>query len=114
MHALGMAALELLKLPPTVPKIKLLLLSDSKFAINIALGNHRPRKAKGLSRAVMSAFLSLRKKHDVTLDWVPGHEGILGNEVADKLAGQATLDNDSNTLDIVSNYARYYGRFADS
>jgi ribonuclease HI len=113
-HAIGIAAIALLKLPPTVPKIKLLILSDSKFAINIALGNHRPRKAKGLSRAVMSAFLSLKKLHDVTLEWVPGHEGVLGNEVADKLAGQATLENDSNTLDIVDSYSRFYGHFADS
>ncbi|KAL1971404.1 hypothetical protein VTN31DRAFT_2380 [Thermomyces dupontii] len=35
------------------------------------------------------------EKHTVTVKWVPGHTGIEGNELADRLARQATLPDTS-------------------
>jgi ribonuclease HI len=81
--------------------------------MNIALGNYRPSKARGLARAVMSTFSCARKKHNITLSWVPGHEGVPGNDTADKLASRATLENTPETPDIIFNFAEFYGAFAN-
>jgi ribonuclease HI len=36
----------------------------------------------------MDALSALAERNEVTLMWVPGHSGILGNEKADELARQ--------------------------
>jgi ribonuclease HI len=46
-----------------------------------------------ISRVVakcLNALSELAHLNEVTLVWVPGHRGILGNEEADKLARQAS------------------------
>ena len=40
---------------------------------------------------------------DVTLQWVPGHAGLDGNETADRLAGEATDESQANVpVDLAS------------
>lgn len=43
---------------------------------------------------------STRKKISITLLWVPGHEGVEGNEEADQLAKRAAEGNSSNKEDL--------------
>jgi len=48
-------------------------------------------KAPITSNWVFLSLHELMEKHTVTVKWVPGHTGIEGNELADRLAQQATL-----------------------
>ena len=98
--------------PPTDPKTKFLILSDSKYAMEIARGKFKPRVSRGLARTVCNVFSILQSIHLITLAWVPGHEGVLGNEVADTLAGQATKGSNHNTPSIIHDYWGYYGKYA--
>jgi len=64
---------------------QILIFSDSQAALKALSGS------KVTSRLVVEcqdALLVLENHNEVTLMWVPGHQGILGNEEADKLARQ--------------------------
>jgi hypothetical protein len=65
----------------------ILIFSDSQAALT-ALGG--PRVASALVTACLSVLPSLSGLNEVTLVWVLGHCGICGNEVANKLARQAS------------------------
>ena len=65
---------------------RILIFSDSQAALK-ALG--RPKVTSGLVAECLDALFALASMNEVTLIWVPGHRGILGNE-ADKLARQAS------------------------
>jgi len=49
-----------------------------------------PKVTSGLVAECLDALSALASLNEVTLTWVPGHRGILGNEEADKLARQAS------------------------
>ena len=49
-----------------------------------------PKVTARLVAECQNALLALADRNEVTLTWVPGHQGILGNEEADKLARQAS------------------------
>jgi ribonuclease HI len=66
---------------------QILIFSDSQTALK------ELRVPKVISRLVaecQDALFALANLNEVTLNWVPGHHGILGNEEADKVARQAS------------------------
>jgi hypothetical protein len=66
---------------------RILILSDSQAALK-ALSSLKV--TSGLVAECLDALSALASLNEVTLIWVPGHCGILGNEEADKLARQAS------------------------
>ena len=68
-------------------KKRILICSDSQAALK-ALGS--PKVTSRLVAECLDALFALSSLNEVTLVWVPGHQGILGNEQADKFARQAS------------------------
>jgi len=66
---------------------RILIFSDSQVALK-ALSS--PKVTSGLVAECLDALFVLASLNEVTLIWVPGHHGILGNKEADKLARQAS------------------------
>ena len=66
---------------------KFLICSDSESSIG-ALSSCKFSSAMVLQ--CFRALETLSEKNDVALTWVPGHSGILGNELADELARKAS------------------------
>jgi ribonuclease HI len=73
------------------------ILSDSQAAIE-ALGKHQITSK--LVWDCPQSLIQLAKRNRVQLIWVPGHEGIVGNEMADHLArtGSEHRSQDLNQL----------------
>ena len=66
---------------------RILIFSDSQAALRALSG---PKVTSRLVEECQEALYALATLNEVTLVWVPGHQGILGNEMADKLARQAS------------------------
>ena len=66
---------------------RILIFSDSQVALKALNG---PKVISRLVEGCQEALSALGALNEVTLVWVPGHHGIIGNEIADKLARQAT------------------------
>ncbi len=62
---------------------KLLIISDSKYAIGMLMKKHRAKKNLKLIAHVKYHFF---KVNGIEIIYTPGHLGIQGNEVADRLA----------------------------
>jgi hypothetical protein len=67
--------------------LQILIFSDSQAALKALNG---PRVTSRLVAECLDALSALADLNNVTLIWVPGHQGICGNEQADKLARQAS------------------------
>jgi ribonuclease HI len=66
---------------------RILIFSDRQAAIKALSG---PKVISRLVEKCQEALFALATRNEVTLAWVPGHRGIPGNEMADKLAKQAS------------------------
>jgi len=66
---------------------QILIFSDSQAALK-ALSSLKVTSA--LVAECLDVLSALASLNEVTVAWVPGHRGILGNEEADKLARQAS------------------------
>jgi ribonuclease HI len=66
---------------------RILIFSDSQAALEALSG---PKVISRLVKECLEALSALATLNEVTLVWVPVHHGILGNEMADKLARQAS------------------------
>lgn len=61
---------------------KVRVLSDSRYVVQTMLGNFRKKSNKDWWEKLDKAA----EKHDITWEWVKGHDGHQIQEVADKLA----------------------------
>ena len=54
--------------------------------------SHRPKQGAGqyILKRIVELHHDLIAKHKITLHWIPAHEGIPGNELADVMAKEAT------------------------
>ena len=75
-----------------------LVLSDSLLAINFAKGKFQPKKDKELAGFLRRSYFGTKEFCDITLEWVPGHMGVQGNEIADELAGRAAKNSQDYDL----------------
>jgi hypothetical protein len=66
---------------------RILIFSDSQAASKALSG---PKVISTLVEECQEPLSALATINEVTLIWVPGHHGIFGNEMADKLARQAS------------------------
>jgi ribonuclease HI len=66
---------------------RILIFSDNQAALKALSG---PKVISRLVEECQEALSALATINEVTLVWVPGHHGILGNEMAVKLARQAS------------------------
>lgn len=66
--------------------------SDSKAALQALANPHKRKSGQGIVRSVLTTAQALKESLQInfTLQWVPSHCGIHGNEEADKLARAAT------------------------
>ena len=74
---------------PLILNEDVVILSDSKSGI-MALGNHRTRSYSSASNQILRLANILKDNlNSLTLQWVPSHVGLSGNEKADELAREA-------------------------
>ena len=70
-----------------------LILSDSLLAINFAKGKFQAKKDRTIADYLRKTYYDIKGLCDLTLEWVPGHMGVRGNEFADDLAGRAAKNS---------------------
>ena len=76
-----------------------ILYSDSKYVVDsVEKGWLFDWEKKGFKNRVNSdlwiRFLKVYRQHNVKMEWVKGHNGHPENEICDKLAVEARLNND--------------------
>jgi len=72
--------------------VKYIVYSDNQAGLyRLMTPSDKPGQSQQI-RAIVATKAILAKGASVELVWVPGHKNILGNEIADKLAKQATFE----------------------
>jgi ribonuclease HI len=94
LYAIGMA-LERVSSEALVGTIKpgtqVAVLTDSEYTLGVVSGTMAPKTNQELINWVKGKLAFVRNTNPVELHWVPGHNGVEGNEKADKLAQDAAL-----------------------
>jgi ribonuclease HI len=83
-------------------KRSILIAIDNQAAIRALTGNSR-QPGQYLLDAILNRMQQLKRNRrhlTIHLEWSPGHEGIQGNEVADRLAKRASAGDTSNNSDL--------------
>ena len=78
------------------PAQPLYLFTDNRAAIKAAIGAKTPWWCAKEAIELRRAMRTIAESRRVTCFWVPGHGGVLGNEVADRLARRGATGDDSD------------------
>jgi ribonuclease HI len=71
------------------PGTQMAVLTDSEYSLGVLTGTMTPKSNLELINWVKNKLAHVRKSNPVEFHWVPGHNGIEGNEKADRLAQDA-------------------------
>ena len=75
----------------TIPCKLLKVFSDSKSTVGILTLNWKDTSYRDVTKDIRKIIKQLQQRNVlVEIDWTPGHSSIAGNEVADRLAKEAT------------------------
>ena len=99
LSAIAEAALHALETTPPTTAIKIRY--DSKWAANIARGKWHPKKHHEHVRITRDLITLLEDKYELIWEWVKGHSGDPGNDLADAAADKGVEEDHTN-------YHRYH------
>ena len=79
-----------------MPKGHYVILSDSKSSL-LLLTNRKLKAYEKSTWTIQSQMVKfLKEGWNVHIQWIPGHSGIKGNDLADKLANEGRLEVENN------------------
>ena len=95
LYAIGVAIEAALREPrPTNGELlRVTILSDSNYALGCVFGTWESKTNAALAQSVKDILLASSSHLSVSAHWVPGHCGVLGNELADRAAVRGSLES---------------------
>jgi ribonuclease HI len=78
---------------------RVLVFSDSSFAINVVVKGSSSGGSKALAHWARKAYRRLLRRCTLEVHWIRGHSAVDGNEIADELAGLAAKDSEDASAD---------------
>ena len=70
------------------PREPIVIHSDSRYAVDIIRNGSRSTTNSAIRNIMIHLWKRTREAYDVRIEWVRGHSMNVGNELADKLAGE--------------------------
>ena len=80
---------------------KVIIHPDSKYAMGIAQGLFFPRENVLMAKLLRHLYGVVQRVFDVSLSWTKGHDGDLGNMLADSLANEGCVSELQNDRDFM-------------